>query len=144
MPNSREHDHLVSSKFLVEIDGLTVAAFSSASGLESETEVIEYRNGNDLHVRKRPGRTTYANVVLKRGMTLGSIDLWNWYKAVRDGQVQRRSVSIIVLGDDGSEKLRYNLFEAWPCRWKSLELSGTSQETLIEEIELAVERFERG
>lgn len=144
MPNSRDHDHLLSSKFLVEIDGLTVAAFSSVGGLESATEVIEYRNGSDLHVRKRPGRTTYANVVLKRGVTLGNTDLWNWYKAVQDGQIQRRSVSIIVLGDDGSEKFRYNLFEAWPCRWKSLELSGNSRETLVEEIELAIERFERG
>lgn len=144
MPNSRPQDHFVSSKFRVEIEGVTVGAFKSVSGLDSETEVVEYRDGNDLHIRKRPGRTRYANVVLKRGMIAENTELWDWYQAVRNGRVERKSVSIIVDGDDGSEKFRYNLFEAWPCRWKGLELDGTSEETLTEEIEMVVEHLERG
>jgi phage tail-like protein len=144
MPNSRENDHFVSSKFRVEIEGVTVGAFRSVSGLESETEVIEYQDGNDLVVRKRPGRTRYSNVVLKRGMISGNGELWNWYRAVQSGRIERKSVSVIVDGDDGAEKLRYNMFEAWPCRWKGLTLDGTSQVTLTEEIEMVVERLERG
>ena len=49
-----------------------------------------------------------------------------------------------VLGDDMSEKYRYNFFEAWPCRWKSLQLDAKSQVTLVEEIELTVEKIELG
>jgi len=44
MATSR-HDPYKVFKFLVEIDGLTSAAFSEVSGLDSETAVIEYRTG---------------------------------------------------------------------------------------------------
>lgn len=145
MPNSREFDHFVSNRFKVEIEGVTVGAFAAVSGLESKTDVIEFVDGSDAMFRKRPGRTRYSNIVLKRGVTLGNSELWNWYKNLIDGKVERRSGSIIALGDDNrTEKLRYNFFEGWPCRWKSLELDGRSQETLIEEMEIAVEKIERG
>ena len=141
MPNSRDHDHLLNSRFLVEIDGVTQGAFAEVSGMESQTEVIEYADGADQIVRKRPGRTTYTNIVLTRG-ALTTHELWEWYKSVMQGTIERKSGSIIVLGDDMSEKYRYNFFEAWPCRWKSLQLDAKSQVTLVEEIELAVEKIE--
>ncbi|MCH8906405.1 MAG: UvrD-helicase domain-containing protein, partial [Candidatus Heimdallarchaeota archaeon] len=33
-----------------------------------ETEVIEFKQGDDAVVRKKPGRTTYANITLKRAV----------------------------------------------------------------------------
>ena len=142
MPNRREFDHLVKSKFRVEIEGVTAATFVAISGLEASTDVVTFADGQDMLNRKRPGRTTYSNIVLKRGYT-NSNELWDWYMKVVDGKIERRSASIIVCGDDGSEIVRYNLFEAWPCRWKSLMLDTTSKETLIEELEIAVEKIER-
>lgn len=52
MPNSRQHDHLLSSRFKVEIDGVTQGAFSQVNDLESTTEVIEYVDGDDNTIRK--------------------------------------------------------------------------------------------
>lgn len=143
MPNRREHDHLVTSKFKVEIEGVTVGSFAAMDGLESTTEVVEYADGDDLINRKRPGRTSYANIVLKRGYT-NTEELWNWYKQVVDGRVERKSGSVILNGDDGSEILRYNFFEGWPCHWKSFVLDASSTEALVEELEIAVEKIERG
>ena len=37
------------------------------SGMTSETEIVEFKQGNDRVVRKKPGRTTYSNIVLERG-----------------------------------------------------------------------------
>ena len=141
MPNSRENDHLLNSRFRVEIEGVSAGEFAEVSGLESRTEVIEYADGGDQNIRKRPGRTTFSNIILTKG-ALSSHALWEWYKSVIQGKIERRSGSVIVLGDDMNEKYRYNFFEAWPCRWKSLQLDAKSQETLVEEIELAVERIE--
>lgn len=143
MPNSRAFDHLVNSKFKVEIEGVTTAAFAAFDGLESTTDVVEYTDGDDLSVRKRPGRTRYANIVLRRGYT-NTKELWDWYKAVIDGKVERKAGSVILCGDDGKEIMRYNFFEAWPCRWKGLELDAGKTGALIEELEIAVERVERG
>lgn len=143
MPNSREFDHMVSNKFRVEIEGVTTATFTSLSGMESTTDVIQFNDGADLMTRKRPGRTNYSNLILKRGY-INTEDLWQWYRAVQDGHVERKSGSIIALGDDGTEKLRYNFYEGWPCRWKSFSFDATKSESLFEEIEIAVERIEKG
>lgn len=143
MPNRREFDHLVSSKFKVEIEGVTVAAFTSFEGIESETEVIQFDDGDDLIVRKRPGRTHYSNLVLKRGY-INTSELWDWYKNVIDGTIERKSGSIIALADNGTEILRYNFFEGWPCKWKGFVFDADKRGTLFEEIEIAVEKVEKG
>ena len=145
MPNSRSFDHLFNGRFMIEISGINAGAFTACDGLEAGIDVVRFADGSDKSgaERKRPGRTRYANLVLRRGMTTDSL-LWDWFHAVADGRIERRSGSIIVHGDDGSEKFRYNFFEAWPCRWKSLELRTDEPGTLVEELELAVERIERG
>jgi phage tail-like protein len=143
MPNQPPRDHLVNCKFQVEIEGITVAAFTAVDGVESTTEVIRFADGNQSqNDRKRPGRTHYTNIVLKRGY-VATDELWQWYKMITQGQLNRRSGSIIVLRDDGSEAVRYNFFEAWPCRWKSLVLDAANARNLVEELELVVEKVER-
>ncbi|MCU0840108.1 MAG: phage tail protein [Thiobacillaceae bacterium] len=142
MPTRRDHDHLGSGKFRIEIEGVTQGAFTAVSGLEASTDVIAYVDGDDMLVRKRPGRTSYANIVLKRGY-VNTDELWNWYRLVMDGQVERRSGSIIVLDETLKEILRYNFFEAWPCRWKSFALDASTADTLVEELEIVVEKIER-
>ena len=143
MPNRRDFDHMVSNRFLVEIEGLTVGSFTTFEGIDTETEVVIFNNGNDMNIHKRPGRTTYANLVLKRGY-INTDELWNWYKAVADGKIERKSGSIISLGDDGSEIMRYNFSDAWPCRWKGMKFDANKNGSLFEEIELAIEKVERG
>ncbi len=143
MPNRRDFDPIGNFNFKVEIEGVTVAAFQEVSGLEVTIEVIEFQDGDDLILRKRPGRASYSNVVLKRGY-INTTELWEWIKKVVDGTVERKSGSIILNADDGSEIVRYNFFEAWPCRWKGFELDGAGSGTLIEELEIALEKIERG
>ena len=142
MPTRRPFDHLGNSKFKIEIDGVTQGAFTAIDGLEATTEVIEFAEGSDTENRKRPGRTFYSNILLKRGYT-NSDELWNWYKLVIDGKVERKNGSLIICAEDGSELARYNFFEAWPCRWKNFVMDARGRGTLIEELEVVVERMER-
>lgn len=143
MPNSRQDDHLFNGRFKIEIAGVDVAHFMQCSGLEARVDVVEFSNGDDLRRRKRPGRPAVANLVLRRGVTANSV-LWDWFKQTYNGQVERRSGSIIVLDDTAQEVFRYNFFEGWPCRWKSLDLVADKPGSLIEELEIAIEHFERG
>ena len=129
--------------FIVEIDGIARAGFSEVSGLESETDVIEYRVGSESNtVRKLPGLTKYANIVLRRGVTQDA-DLWNWRKTVVDGNVDRRSGSIILLDDDRTEVLRWNFFNGWVSKWEGPALNASENEVAIETIEIAHEGLER-
>ena len=40
----------------------------------------------------------YPNVTMKRGIT-GNLELFDWWKAVRDGQLVRRNVTITLLDE---------------------------------------------
>ena len=135
--------------FLLEISGITgdnktiVGGFKSLAGMDSETEVVEFKQGNDKVVRKKPGRTTYANITLERGYT-ATDDLWQWRKNIEDGLIDRRSGSIVVLDQDGeTEVARYNFYEGWPCKWYVPDMDSDQSGMAIEKIEIAVEKVER-
>jgi phage tail-like protein len=142
MPPAQRHDPYKAFNFRVEIDGITRAAFSEVGGLESETAVIEYRVGGEPHaVRKLPGLTKYANLVLRRGINKDA-ELWNWRQTVVQGNVDRRNGSIILLDDDGTEVVRWNFFRGWICKWEGPALNATANEVAIETIEIAHEGLE--
>jgi len=143
MPNRRKFDHIGNFNFKVEIEGVTTGAFRNVEGLDSETEVVEYQDGDDIILRKRPGRTKYSNIVLKRGY-VNTDELWQWRKKVIEGKVERKSGSIILCADDNSEVMRYNFFEAWPSKWKGFTLDGKGTDVNVEELELVAEKIERG
>ncbi|MBX2796035.1 MAG: phage tail protein [Myxococcales bacterium] len=138
-----------SYNFLLEIAGVTpdaktiLGGFKNVSGMASETEVIEFKQGNDLVVRKKPGRTTYGNIVLERGFT-ASDDLWKWRKNIEDGVIDRRSGTLTVLDQDGETIVQqYNFYEAWPCKWQVPDHDSDTAGMAIETIELTCEKIER-
>jgi phage tail-like protein len=137
------HDPYKVFKFRVEIDGLTSAAFSEVSGLDSETVVIEYRTGSEPNsVRKLPGLTKYPNIVLKRGITQDA-ELWNWRQRVVDGDVDRRNGSIILQDDSGQDQVRWNFRNGWPCKLQGPHLNAHGNDVAIETLEISHEGLER-
>ena len=129
--------------FLVEIDGITQAGFTDASGFGASTDPIEYREGGETKtVRKLPGLTKYTNITLKWGLT-DSRELYDWYKDVVNGVIERKSGSIILLDLEGNEKVRWNFFEAWPTKWDGPDFTAKGNDVAIETLELAHERVER-
>jgi phage tail-like protein len=142
MPAAQRHDPYKAFNFRVEIDGVARAAFREVGGLESETAVIEYRVGGEpTTVRKLPGLTKYANIVLRRGITQDA-ELWNWRQTVVQGNVDRRNGSVILLDDDGTEVLRWNFFHGWIAKWEGPALNAQANEVAIETIEIAHEGLE--
>jgi phage tail-like protein len=129
--------------FRVQVDGVSVAAFSEVGGLESETAVIEYRVGGEPNtVRKLPGLTRYANIVLRRGITQDA-ELWSWRKNVIEGRADRRNGAIVLLDDEGNEVVRWNFFQGWICKWEGPALNATGSDVAIETIAIAHEGLDR-
>jgi phage tail-like protein len=142
MPGPQRNDPYKNFNFLVEIDGIALAAFSEVTGLESETTVVEYRTGAEVGTRKLPGLTKYSNIVLKRGITQDA-DLWNWRQSVVDGNTQRKNGTIVLLDDDRTEVVRWSFREGWPCKWQGPALNAKNSEVAIELLEIAHEGLER-
>src|SRR5438132_5411394 len=126
--------------FLVEIDGVARAGFMECSGLTTDTDVIDYREGNDaeLNVRKLSGLRKYSNVVLKRGYTQDKT-LWNWRKDVINGHTERRSADIILLDEARNGVLRWRIREAWIVKWDSGPFNAKTNDVAVETIELVHE-----
>lgn len=143
MPNANpRNDPYSGFNFLLEIDGVVKAGFSEVSGLSTETDVIEYREGNEpATVRKLAGLTRYSNITLKRGVT-NDKSLWQWRKAVIDGKVQRRSGSVVLLDESRQPVLVWNFREGWPCKWEGPSLNAKTSDVAIETIEIAHEGLE--
>jgi len=126
--------------FILEIDGIARAGFSEVGGLSAETEVVEYREGADPAntVRKLPGLTKFSNITLKRGLTADT-SLWDWYKTVISGNVQRVDGSIVLLDAARQPVLRWSFRQAWPCKWEGPVLHAKANDVAIETLELAHE-----
>jgi phage tail-like protein len=140
-PATRIDPYLVQN-FLVEIDGVTNAAFSEVSGIDVSIDVIDYREGNAIGsaVRKLPGLNKFANITLKRGMTQ-DLSLWTWMENNLGGNVQRTSVSIVLLDQNRNPVWTWNLINAWPCRWSGPVLNAEGNDVAIETLEICYENI---
>lgn len=141
MPAPQRNDPYKAFNFIVEIDGIARAAFSEASGLESETAVIEYRAGGEHVVRKLPGLTKFGNITLRRGITQDR-ELWEWRQNIVDGNPDRRNGAIVLLDDQRVEVVRWNFHSGWPCKWEGPALNAKTNEVAIETLEIAHEGLE--
>jgi phage tail-like protein len=142
----RENDPLGGFNFLLETGGLLRAGFSEVTGLNSETDVIDYREGSDdINVQKLPGLKKYGPVTLKRGVAASATqDFVAWRKFVEDGNITRQDISIVLLDEQREEKLRYNLRNAWPSKWVGPDLKAGANEIAIEQIEICHEGISLG
>ena len=129
-------------RFLVEIDGLNQAGFSECSGFGSEVEVIEYREGGEpTAVRKLPGRAKFPNITLKWGGT-NSHELYDWHRAVLQGQIHRKTGVIILLDDSGAQAVRWVFTNAWPSKWEGPDLCAKGNDVAIETLVITCESIE--
>ncbi len=128
-------DPFLSFNFQVEIKEV-VGGFTEVSGLKMETEVKEYREGGvNGFIHKLAGPTRYpSNLILKHGLT--SIDLWNWYQQVVQGNIVAKDVSIVILDSACNERRRWSFRKAFPVSWSGPELRAGTSEVAVETIEL--------
>jgi phage tail-like protein len=125
-------------RFTVEMDGVLIGGVHSVEGLDHETEVIESQDGDDGTSHFAPGRMKPGVVKITKDFT-SSKELMNWRQTVIDGKTQRKSVSIVMLTPDGTESMRFNLYECWPCKYYGPRLDSRSSINATEAVDL---RFE--
>ena len=128
--------------FVLEINGLDVAGFTEVSGINSESDIIEYREGSDAStVRKLPALRKVGNITLKRGYTK-DLALWEWRKSTLNGLTERKQGAIVLRDESAKNLLRWEFFEGWTSKYEGPALNATANEAAIESIEIAIERLE--
>jgi phage tail-like protein len=140
MPTGQRVDPYGGYNFRVEWDGIIQAGFKTCAGIETEQTAGDYREGTDkgLAPRKLPGLMTLSNITLGRGIT-DNRELWAWRDQIAQGKGTRKNVSVVLMDDEGNEKLRWNLRNCWPTKWTGPSFDATANEVAIETLELAHE-----
>lgn len=140
MPASgSRNDPLTSFNFIITVENMR-AGFSEVSGLSTETDIIEYREGNEpIHSRKLTGKFKCGNINLKRGYTIDGKDLWAWRKTVMEGKTLRKSGTITLLNEARQPALTWEFSEGWPSKWAGPAMNAKNNDVAIEEFEICIE-----
>lgn len=136
-------------KFHFQVEwGGTRIGFTEVSGLDVETEVIEYRAGNspEYNKTKQPGLTKYSNITLKRGTFRSDSDYYNWWKenvnfeeGNKTGSKFRRNLTISLLDETHAPIVIWKVKNAFATKVQSTDLKADGNEVAIESIELVHE-----
>ncbi|MDO9712906.1 phage tail protein [Paracraurococcus lichenis] len=138
MPVTGErNDPYRSFNFEVEIDNLPIGAFSEVTGLSSDGDSVDYREGNypDNIVRKLVGLRKVGPITLKRGYVRNDL-LWQWYANIARGVPDRRNGAVVLKNEAHNDVLRWNFVAAWPNKIEGPSLKASGNEVAIESIEL--------
>ena len=124
--------------------------FQEVSGLGVEMNVAEYRRGNSLEnsTQKVPGTYKVSDVTLKRGL-IGTNDLFNWLKDIREGRGQEgdsgfgRTITIKLMSEDHTTTAAtWTLRNAFPKKYTAPQMNGKGTDVAIEELVIACERVD--
>jgi phage tail-like protein len=136
------------SSFLFEVDGVSIGTFSEVQGLEVTVGVTTYAEGGEngfLH--QLPGRMTWPNIVLRRGVT-DSDALFAWVNksagsgfASNSNKLERSTGAITALSSAGSRLRTWELQGVFAVRWTGPSFDVDGEGGLSEEIELAHHGF---
>ncbi|MBL7970116.1 MAG: phage tail protein [Prolixibacteraceae bacterium] len=131
---------LVKFHFQVEWSG-TKIGFTEVSGLDVETEVVEYREGSSPEYSKikMPGMQKFSNITLKRGTFKSDNDYFKWWNTVKLNTIERRDITINLLNENHEPVVTWKVKNAWPTKIQSTDLKADGNEVAIESMELAHE-----
>jgi len=133
-------------KFRFEVDlgtELKGIAFQEVSGMDVETQIIEYRHSNSplFSTIKMPGIAKYGNVTMKRGVFVNDNTFWNWHAEIKMNTIKRRTVLIKLLDEEGKVTMQWQLNNAWPTKITSTDLKSDGNEVAVDTIEFAHEQL---
>lgn len=137
-------------RFVMEIQGFESSAFRDISGLKANVGLVEHWEGGRLIAYKEAGRITFDNLTCTRGVTIDQ-DAYAWFKKVArlaadSGNVNpeyKKDCSIVQYDRDGRELRRWSVHQAFPIVFEAGSWDNTTDEAVIETLELAYDYFDQ-
>lgn len=129
--------------FVVEIEGVAIAGFTGAKGLEFEVKTAKQMEGGVVSaVDISTTVVDYKPIVLTRGGS-NNAELYDWSQAPLKGIQDKRNVSI-VQQRQGVPVVRYNCEQCVLTAYKGPEFDRSKEEeNVIEEITMMPLRWKR-
>ncbi len=130
-------NYLGAFSFRVFIEGLNdpLDGFTKVSVVNSYSELVEWRHGMDVNIRKAPGRNNADDIVLTR-VYQGTDEFSSWRERISLGAVEPRTMMIEMRRSNGAVVRSMQLVDAWPIRWSMPQMDGSGGQMATEEITL--------
>src|SRR5258708_21967341 len=151
-PSTNRFDPYRTYRFRVKWDGIYVAGLTKMGALKRTTESVDFREaGENITVRKLPGKTSFAGVMLEAGITYDTA-FEDWANRVNDFTSHsitslgdfRKNITVDVFNEAGGRGLSYNLYRCWVSEYQALpDLDAGANAVAIPTIKLEYEWFER-
>ena len=135
-------DALTAVRYVLTIDGQTVATFTDLVGIKSEG-ALPLSSGDPIPNQVRSG-VVEASVTLRRPMN-NDLAMWSWHETVLLGDVAaaRKSASLVMYNTNGQPVARYHLEHAWPSKLEIGALKAGASEVLMETVTMTCEHIQR-
>ena len=149
MANPRTIDPPFVGRFVFEVEGRQIGAFTEVSGLAVTIDVEDVaEGGQNAHTHKLLGRMKWPNIVFKRGLT-NTDALFSWLlQCSGDGLTKNNNRvgmgvdgSIGVLTQHGKPFRTWSLIGVKPVKWTGPRLAASSRDLAIEELEVCHSGF---
>jgi phage tail-like protein len=128
--------------FRVEWEG-TVLHFQEISGLDVETEVLDYRAGNKAFSTVRMlGLKKYGNITMKKGVFVKNNAFFDWFSEIRMNTLTRKTLTISLLDEGGKPTMIWTVRNAFPVKVSGTDLKAEGNDVAVESIEMAHEGIE--
>jgi phage tail-like protein len=116
--------------------------FQEVTGLTVDVNLDTYNEGGENRfVHRLPGRTKYADLVLKRGMTLVSgVTAW-LIDAIENFNYQPTNMIISLLNEDHLPVSSWYIVNAIPIRYEISGLNAEQNQIVIESLTLRYEYY---
>ena len=117
--------------------------FQSVSGLSSEVKTSTiYEGGQNLHPHRLPDRVDHQNLILKRGLVVGSLLNTEFNAAFSTFTFNPSNVLVAVLDENKVPLAGWLFIKAYPVRWATSDLDAEAPSFVIDTLELAYARMQ--
>jgi len=152
--NPQRLDPYKNFKFRVKWDGKYVAGISKISPLIKTTQVVKHREGGDKgNLRKSPGQTDFAPIIIERGVTHDP-EFEEWankvfqFGAGNGTEVSlkdfRKDLIIELYNEAGQLAIAYRVYRCWVSEFQALpELDASGNAVLIQYLKIENEGWAR-
>jgi phage tail-like protein len=118
---------------------VAVGGFTECQGLEASMKVEDYNEGGrNGAVLRFPGRVSWTNITLKRGMA-GNSSLWDWSYGFVEGRGRRRDGVIVLMSELMVPANIWFFRRGLPVKYSGPQMSATQNNVAVESVEIAHE-----
>lgn len=116
--------------------------FTEVSGLSVEMSTEEVpEGGENRFVQKYPVRAKYPELVLKRGMLLGS-KVVEWIQsAILHYRIEPKNVDVKLLDEQHKPLFTWHVIGAYPTKWAVSDLNASNSAVVTETLQLCYRYF---